>query len=98
MQDFSCCFLASGPGDKGSRATAEGGEAEGGSQEDMEAKDVSFPPRKGAHRGPALSSLKSFSRRYTDALTPASQCWSYPDCSEHLHSIPTRDASDYSVE
>ncbi|KAK5921323.1 hypothetical protein CgunFtcFv8_025038 [Champsocephalus gunnari] len=50
------------PGDKGSRATAEGGEAEGESQEDMESKDVSFPLRKGAHRGPALGSLKSFSR------------------------------------
>ncbi|KAK5890784.1 hypothetical protein CesoFtcFv8_014270 [Champsocephalus esox] len=45
------------PGDKGSRATAEGE-----SQEDMESKDVSFPLRKGAHRGPALGSLKSFSR------------------------------------
>ncbi|XP_010776749.1 germinal-center associated nuclear protein [Notothenia coriiceps] len=50
------------PGDKGSRATAERGEAEGGSQEDMESKDVSSPLRKGAHRGPALSSLMSFSR------------------------------------
>ncbi|XP_034077413.1 germinal-center associated nuclear protein isoform X1 [Gymnodraco acuticeps] len=50
------------PGDKGSRASAERGEAEGGSQEDMESKDVSSSLRKGAHRGPALSSLMSFSR------------------------------------
>ncbi|KAI9535071.1 hypothetical protein NQZ68_007159 [Dissostichus eleginoides] len=50
------------PGDKGSRPTAERGEAEGGSQEDMESKDVSSPLRKAAHRGPAISSLMPFSR------------------------------------
>ncbi|KAK5861477.1 hypothetical protein PBY51_022871 [Eleginops maclovinus] len=50
------------PGDKGNKPAAESGDTEGGSQEDTESKDVSSPLRKAALRGPALSSLMSFSR------------------------------------